>query len=110
MSFTPRQRLLLVLLTLVWGFNWPIMKVGISGWPDAPAAFPPLTFRALSIALGLPVLALALRLMRVPLAVPRAQWGQVARLAVSNRRARHTARTSGCRGARRSAFALRQCT
>ena len=84
MSFSPRQLVLLVLLTLVWGLNWPIMKVGISGWPDAPSDFPPLSFRALSIALGLPLLAVALRLMRVPLAVPRAQWAQVARLAVSN--------------------------
>ena len=36
MSFTRRQLVLLVLLTLVWGFNWPVMKVAVSGWPGAP--------------------------------------------------------------------------
>ncbi|MCA0242775.1 MAG: DMT family transporter [Proteobacteria bacterium] len=84
MSFTRRQLVLLVLLTLVWGFNWPVMKVAISGWPGAPDPYPPLAFRALSIALGLPLLALALRLMRVPLAVPRAYWGELLRLTISN--------------------------
>ena len=33
----------LVLLTLAWGLNWPIMKMGV-------ADYPPLTFRAISIA------------------------------------------------------------
>jgi drug/metabolite transporter (DMT)-like permease len=83
-TFTRRQLVLLVLLTLVWGLNWPVMKVGVSGWPDAPQAFPPLTFRALSIALGLPVLAVVLRILRVPLRVPRQHWGEVLRLAVTN--------------------------
>ena len=84
MSFSPRQLWLLVLLTLVWGLNWPIMKVGISGWPDAPAPYPPLSFRALSIGLGLPVLWLALRVMRVPLAVPRHHWPELLRLTLAN--------------------------
>ncbi len=84
MTFTRRQLTLLVLLTLVWGLNWPVMKVAISGWPEAPDPYPPLTFRALSIWLGLPLLALALRLMRVPLAVPRACWGELLRLTISN--------------------------
>jgi hypothetical protein len=84
MSFSRKQLGLLVLLTLVWGLNWPIMKVGISGWPGAPQPFPPLTFRALSIALGLPLLWLALRVLRVPLAVPRVHWGELLRLTTSN--------------------------
>ena len=46
---TPRQLAILVLLTLVWGVNWPVMKLGVT-------AYPPLTFRALSTWLGLPVL------------------------------------------------------
>ena len=56
---------LLVFLTLVWGINWPVMKVGVTG-------FPPLTFRTLSMWLGLPVLGLALvvRLVRY-IAIPR---------------------------------------
>jgi drug/metabolite transporter (DMT)-like permease len=83
-NFTRRQFALLVALTLVWGLNWPVMKVGISGWPQAPDPYPPLTFRALSIWGGLPLLALALRLMKVPFAVPRAHWGELLRLTVPN--------------------------
>jgi drug/metabolite transporter (DMT)-like permease len=79
-----RQLVVLVLLTLVWGFNWPIMKLGVSGLPGAPAAYPPLTFRALSLALGLPVLAAALVALKVPFAVPRRHWGELLQLAALN--------------------------
>ena len=48
-ALTRQQLAILVLLTLVWGLNWPVMKLGVTD-------FPPLTFRALSIWLGLPVL------------------------------------------------------
>lgn len=84
MSFTRRQLVLLAGVTLVWGLNWPVMKVGISGWPAAPQAYPPLSFRALSIALGLPLLALVLRALRVPLALPREHRAEVLRLALPN--------------------------
>lgn len=84
MMLTRRQLGLLVALTLVWGLNWPVMKVGVSGWPQAPDPYPPLTFRALSIWGGLPLLALALRLMKVPFAVPRSHWGELLRLTVAN--------------------------
>ena len=81
---TPRQFGLLVALTLVWGLNWPVMKAGVSGLPWAPQSFPPLTFRALSMALGLPLLAAALVAMRVPLAMPRRLWRELGVLTVSN--------------------------
>ena len=58
---------MLILLTLVWGLNWPVMKLGI-------ADYPPLTFRALSIWLGVPVLGLALVVMKVPFFVPRERY------------------------------------
>ncbi|MGE5115582.1 MAG: DMT family transporter [Betaproteobacteria bacterium] len=77
MHLSPRQLAVLVALTLIWGFNWPIMKLGVT-------AFPPLSFRALSMWLGLPVLLAAMRLLRVPLAVPRAQWHELARLTATN--------------------------
>ena len=48
-TLTRQQAVLLVLITLVWGFNWPIMKFGVTG-------FPPLTFRAISMGIGLLVL------------------------------------------------------
>jgi drug/metabolite transporter (DMT)-like permease len=60
------------------------MKLGVSGTPAHPQSYPPLTFRALSMVLGLPVLAAALVWMKVPLALSRAAWGQVLRLAVTN--------------------------
>lgn len=75
--FSPRQLALLAALTLVWGVNWPVMKLGVTH-------FPPLSFRTLSMWLGLPVLWLAVRALRVPLAVPRREWPELARLTVTN--------------------------
>lgn len=72
-----RQLVLLVLLTAVWGINWPVMKLGVTG-------FPALTFRALSIWLGVPVLALGLVLLKVPFRVPRRHWPELVWLAATN--------------------------
>lgn len=74
---TRRQLAVLLLLTLIWGLNWPVMKLGVSG-------FPPLSFRAVSMLAGLPLFGLALLAMRVPLALPREHWGELLRLTVSN--------------------------
>ena len=74
---TQQQLATLILLTLVWGLNWPVMKLGVSD-------FPPLSFRALSIMLGVPVLGLALVLLKVPFRVPRRHWPELALLTVSN--------------------------
>jgi len=82
---TPRRMAwVLVVLTIVWGINWPIMKLGVSGLPAHPESYPPLTFRALSMWLGLPVFALALKVMGIPLAAPRATWRPILRLALTN--------------------------
>jgi drug/metabolite transporter (DMT)-like permease len=81
---TPRQFWVLAALTLVWGLNWPVMKAGVSGLPSAPSPFPPLSFRAASMWLGLPVLALALVLLKVPFAVPRRHWRELALLTATN--------------------------
>jgi drug/metabolite transporter (DMT)-like permease len=83
-QMTRRQLVVLVLLTLVWGINWPIMKVGVSGLPSAPMSYPPLTFRALSLLFGLPVLWLALHWLKAPLSIPREHWAEVARLTPAN--------------------------
>lgn len=72
-----RQLWVLALLTLFWGVNWPIMKMAL-------ADMPPLSFRALSLLLGLPCLALGLRLLKVRFAVPRAEWPRLALLTVTN--------------------------
>jgi drug/metabolite transporter (DMT)-like permease len=75
--FSSRQLVLLVLLTIVWGLNWPIMKVGV-------AHFPPLTFRMIAMWLAVPVLALVLWQQKAPWTVPRAAWGKLALLTLTN--------------------------
>lgn len=76
-AFTRRQLALLAALTLVWGFNWPVMKLGVQD-------FPPLSFRMASMWVGLPLVGLALWWQKAPFAVPRACWGTLARLALLN--------------------------
>jgi len=76
-SLSAGQAVLLGLLTLCWGFNWPMMKVGV-------AEVPPLTFRAASLLLGVPVLGCALALLKVPFAVPRRHWPQLLFLTLTN--------------------------
>jgi drug/metabolite transporter (DMT)-like permease len=77
MTLTRRQLVLLVVLTVVWGINWPILKMGVTGYPA-------LTFRSISMWLGLPFLALVLYLRKVPFTVPRAQWRELLVLATTN--------------------------
>jgi len=74
---TRRQLWTLIALTLVWGLNWPIMKLGVTG-------FPPLTFRSLSMIGGLPLLGLALVVMKVPFRIPRSHWRELLVLSVFN--------------------------
>ena len=76
-QFSSRQIVLLVLLTIVWGINWPIMKLGVQH-------FPPLSFRAVSMWLAVPLIALVLRYQRLPISVPRSFWPQLLAMAVPN--------------------------
>ena len=76
-AFTPRQLLLLVLLTVIWGVNWPVMKLGVQNMA-------PLTFRVTSLWLGLAILVVMARIMGQSLRIERRYWGQVAVLAVFN--------------------------
>jgi drug/metabolite transporter (DMT)-like permease len=77
MQFTPRQFFLLAGLTLVWGINWPIMKLGVTDYP-------PLAFRAVALWLGLPVLGLVLVATKTTFKVPRRHWRELVLLAVTN--------------------------
>lgn len=77
LHLTQRQLVALLLLTLFWGFNWPVMKSAVNGYP-------PFTFRALSMLLGLPCLALVMVGMRVPFAIPRRHWPELLLLAITN--------------------------
>ena len=76
-TLTRQQSVGLVLITLVWGINWPVMKLGVTD-------FPPLTFRTISMWLGLPVMALVLLFTKAPFRVPRAHWRELFWLAVFN--------------------------
>ena len=76
-SLTTRQWVLLALLTLVWGFNWPIMKLGVTGYP-------PLTYRTLCLVIGTPILGLGLIALKVPLRIPRQYWRELLILSVFN--------------------------
>lgn len=72
-----RDVVLLVLLTIAWGINWPIMKFGVT-------AFPPMAFRVLVLTGGVAVLGLWIRAQGGTLAIPRAAWPQVLLLAIPN--------------------------
>ncbi|MGB3288845.1 MAG: DMT family transporter [Burkholderiaceae bacterium] len=73
-----RQLLGLVLLTLMWGVNWPVMKLGLREWS-------PLWFRAVTMAGGALVLLAYYRLQGIPV-LPRGvkQWRSVLVLALPN--------------------------
>ena len=68
MTLDRRGLVLLVLLTVAWGVNWPVMKLGV-------AHFPPLAFRLLCMAGGVVALGLALWLRGESLRLPRRDWG-----------------------------------
>ncbi len=77
MQLSRKQLILVILLTLSWGLNWPMMKMGVTGYP-------PLTFRAISLWIGVPILWLALRVMKVPFHVARQDYRKLFWLAVTN--------------------------
>ena len=77
MQLSRKQLVLVILVTLSWGLNWPMMKMGVTGYP-------PLTFRALCLWIGVPVLWLALRLLKVPFYVARQDWRELFWLGVTN--------------------------
>jgi drug/metabolite transporter (DMT)-like permease len=58
---------LVVGLSLLWGINWPMLKIGLS-------EIPPFTFRALMLGLGGPCLLAAVAARGTDIRVPRAAW------------------------------------
>ena len=76
-TLTRKDLILLALLTLSWGFNWPIMKIGVQD-------FPPLTFRTLGMLGGLIAIWLAARMQRASLAIPKGEVMTVIKLAIPN--------------------------
>jgi drug/metabolite transporter (DMT)-like permease len=69
--------LLIVILMLVWGCNWPVLKLGVG-------ELPPLTFRASTLVFAALGLLLIATFSGHSLRIPRALWGKVAVLALFN--------------------------
>lgn len=76
-TLSRRDAFLLCMLTLIWGLNWPVMKIGV-------ADFPAFTFRTVTMAGGLVVFAVVARLQGHSLRVARAHWSEIAKLSASN--------------------------
>lgn len=76
-QLTRKDFVLLALLILSWGLNWPVMKMSVR-------EFPPLTFRMLSMLGGLLVIAIAARMQGASMRVPPGKAMTVIKLAVPN--------------------------
>ncbi|HEY0877539.1 MAG TPA: DMT family transporter [Zeimonas sp.] len=68
---------LLAMLTLAWGVNWPVMKVGVT-------EFPPMTFRLLCLMGAVPLVGIIARATGVSLRAPREDIGELVILVLSN--------------------------
>lgn len=69
--------ILLALLTLFWGINWPIMKYAVLDYP-------PLAFRSLSMLIGLVAVWAYIRVLGESFTIPRAERKRVAKLTIGN--------------------------
>jgi drug/metabolite transporter (DMT)-like permease len=67
----------LILLTLGWGFNWPMIKLALSGMPV-------LSFRTVCLLGGAAGLFAIAAYAGLPLRVPRGQWGRLLLIALFN--------------------------
>jgi drug/metabolite transporter (DMT)-like permease len=67
----------ILLLTLNWGCNWPVLKIGVT-------EIAPLTFRALTLPFAAVGMLLVARMSGDRIAMPRNWWGRVAILAFFN--------------------------
>lgn len=76
-ALTARSLLPVAVLALVWGCNWPVLKMGVS-------EIAPLTFRAITLPFAALGLLLVARLAGESIVVPRSLWGRVALLALFN--------------------------
>ena len=72
-----RAALPILVLTLVWGCNWPVLKMGVS-------ELAPLTFRGLTLPLAALGMLLVARASGDSIRVPRALWPRLVVLALFN--------------------------
>lgn len=68
---------MLALITLIWGFNWPVMKYAIN-------QYPPLSFRLLSMLGGVLCMQAVARYKHISLAIPPGQGARLLGLALVN--------------------------
>lgn len=83
MSITPKQLWALITLTLMWGINWPVMKLSLQ-------FMPPLHFRALTMTGGTIGMMAYLYYKGIALWPASHQWKAIAILAVPNMLGWHT--------------------
>lgn len=76
-ALSRKDLLLLVVLTVLWGLNWPVMKAGVRD-------FAPLSFRTLCMAGGVVLLAAIARAQGHSLRVRREHWRELALLGLTN--------------------------
>ncbi len=77
-STTPPARIALILiLTLVWGCNWPVLKMGVT-------ELAPLTFRGLTLPLAAIGMLLVASISGDSTRVPRALWTRLGVLSFFN--------------------------
>jgi drug/metabolite transporter (DMT)-like permease len=76
-TFPPRLVGLLAVLTLLWGFNWPMIKLALAGMA-------PMHFRTLCLAAGAAGLFALAAAGRIEWRVPRAEWGRLAVISLAN--------------------------
>jgi drug/metabolite transporter (DMT)-like permease len=76
-TFPPRLIGLLVVLTLTWGFNWPMIKLAVTGMA-------PMHFRTLCLVAGAAGLFAMAAAGRIEWRVPRAEWGRLAVISLFN--------------------------
>src|SRR3990172_3311617 len=67
----------LALLTLFWGFNWPVVKTVLT-------VMSPLHFRSWGLAVGAASLFAMARLRGLPIRVPRGTWGRLSLISMFN--------------------------
>jgi len=73
----PRSAWPILVLTLVWGCNWPILKMGVT-------ELAPLTFRSLTLPLAAVGMLIVSRLSGESISIPRALWRRLFVLALFN--------------------------
>lgn len=72
-----RAALLILVLALVWGCNWPVLKMGVT-------ELAPLTFRGITLPLAAGCMLVVARLAGDSIRMPRAVWPRLGVLALFN--------------------------